>query len=36
MSMLAYVLESYGDANHAAMRQQPAPKPGAGEIIVQV
>jgi NADPH:quinone reductase-like Zn-dependent oxidoreductase len=36
MSMLAYVLESYGDANHAVMRQQPAPEPGAGEILVQV
>jgi NADPH:quinone reductase-like Zn-dependent oxidoreductase len=36
MSMLAYVLESYGDANHAVMRQEPAPRPGAGEILVQV
>jgi len=34
--VLAYVLESYGDAGGAVMRQQRAPEPGPGEILVRV
>jgi NADPH:quinone reductase-like Zn-dependent oxidoreductase len=34
--MLAYVLESYGGAERAVLRQHVAPAPGPGEILVQV